>query len=89
MSTSSSDREGKEGGKEKQRWRKESGAAPSINKRLIHRSREGVRGGVGKKGKNDRLICLFLKIKIGVDSYGLISICYHQQTSLFTIVSVE
>lgn len=56
MSTSSSDREGKEGGKEKQRWRKENGAAPSINERLIHRSREGVRGGWGIR---ERMTALF------------------------------
>lgn len=89
MSRSSSDWEGRERGKEKQRWRKERSATPSINKRLTHRSERGGAWGVGKKAKNDRLICLFSKIKIGVDSYGLISICYHQQTSLFTIVSVE
>lgn len=42
-----------------------------------------------KKASYSLPICLFWKIKIGVGSYVLISICYHQQTSLFTIVSTE
>lgn len=37
-------------------------------------------------------LCLMLvgpQNENGVDSYSLVSICYHQQTSSFTIVSIE